>query len=87
MVLLQLNQEEIRTINVIKAVMDLKSIDKSISFIINDYSKTHDYKKFIKEKWLSAGLIPKRTKQYLKNIKSWESLISYFLAMEKKWLV
>jgi len=44
---IKLSKEEIRTINVIKAVMDLKSIDKAISFIIEDYAKSYDYKKLI----------------------------------------
>ena len=43
-----LDEEEIRTINVIKAVMDLKSIDKAISFILSDYAKNKDYTKFIR---------------------------------------
>ena len=42
-----LTKEETRTINVIKAVRGIKSIDKAISFIIDDYSKSNDYKKFI----------------------------------------
>ena len=44
---IQLNEEEIRIINVIKAVMDLKSIDKAVSFIIADYAKNKDYAGFI----------------------------------------
>jgi hypothetical protein len=47
---IELKKDEIKIINVIKAVKDLKSIDKSISFIINDYANTNSYSKFIKEK-------------------------------------
>jgi|TARA_B100001971_G_C18106048_1_gene491561 hypothetical protein len=44
---IQLKEEEIRVINIIKAVNDLKSIDKAVSFIIDDYAKTKPYSKFI----------------------------------------
>jgi len=44
---IKLDKEEVRTINIVKAMMDIKSIDKAISFIINDYSKNKDYLKTI----------------------------------------
>ena len=44
---IELTKKEIRIINVIKAIMDIKSIDYAVSFIIMDYAKTHDYVKFI----------------------------------------
>ena len=47
---IELSKEEIRVINVIKAVKDIKSIDKAISFILSDYADKKDYTKFIKEK-------------------------------------
>ena len=46
---IELSKEEIRIINVIKAVNDVKSIDKAISFIIEDYGKQKKYLRFIKE--------------------------------------
>lgn len=46
---IELDKEEIRIINVIKAVMDLKSIDKAISYIVKDYADTKSYSKIIKE--------------------------------------
>ncbi len=47
---IELSKEEIRIINVIKAVKDIKSIDKAISFILSDYAENKDYMKFIREK-------------------------------------
>ena len=47
---IELEQKEIRIINVIKSVMDFTSIDKSIKFIVKDYAKTKSYLKFIEEK-------------------------------------
>ncbi len=46
---ISLEKEEIRIINVIKAVMDIKNIDKAISYILKDYASTKSYLKFIKE--------------------------------------
>ena len=45
-----LEKEEIRIINVIKSVMDIKNIDNAFTFIVKDYEKTKSYSKFIKEK-------------------------------------
>lgn len=47
---IELKKEELRIINVVKAVQDIKSIQKAISYIINDYSNTNSYTKFIDEK-------------------------------------
>lgn len=47
---IELSKEEIRLINVVKAINDVKSIDKAISFIIRDYAKQKKYLKFIKER-------------------------------------
>ena len=44
---IELSKKEIRIINVIKAIADIKSIDNAVSFIIMDYAKSHDYIKFI----------------------------------------
>lgn len=46
----EIGKEELRIINVVKAVMDIKSIDKALQFIVKDYAKTNSYNKFIKEK-------------------------------------
>ena len=37
---IEIKKEELRVINVIKAVNDIKSIDKAISFIVNDYANS-----------------------------------------------
>lgn len=47
---IELTKEEIRAINVIKAIMDIKSIDKAISYIIKDYSDSKEYSRFIENK-------------------------------------
>ena len=47
---IELGNDEIRIINVVKAVNDIKSIDESVSFIVNDYANSQSYAKFIKEK-------------------------------------
>ena len=47
---IELEKEEIRIINVIKAVRDIKNIDKAISYIIKDYANSQSYSKFIKDK-------------------------------------
>ena len=54
---INLDKEKVRIINVVKAVMDLDSIDKAISFIVEDYAKTKTYSKFIKEKRGRSGKI------------------------------
>ncbi len=46
---IELKQEEIKIVNVVKAVNDFKSIDRSIAFIIQDYAESNSYSKFIKE--------------------------------------
>jgi len=46
---IKLSEEELKTINVIKAIRGLKSIDKAISFTIKEYSKTNSYNKLIRE--------------------------------------
>ena len=46
---IELGEEEIRIVNVVKAVMDIKSIDKAISYIIRDYADSEAYSDFIKE--------------------------------------
>jgi len=46
----EITNEELRIINVVKAVMDIKNIPEAVKFIINDYAKTKSYAKFIKEK-------------------------------------
>jgi len=56
---IELDEEEIRVINVIKAVMGLKSIDKAISFIVEDYAKNKDYKQFIEKKLLKNDQLKK----------------------------
>lgn len=45
---IELNEEDLVLINVVKSIMNLKSIDKSISFILKDYSKKNKYSEFIK---------------------------------------
>jgi len=47
---IEIDEKQLRIINVVKAVMDIKSIDKAISYIVEDYANTHSYSKFIKEK-------------------------------------
>lgn len=47
---IDLKKEEIRIINVVKAVNDLKNIKDSVSFIIRDYANTLSYSKFIDDK-------------------------------------
>jgi len=46
----EITEEELRIINVVKAVMDIKNIKDSVKFIIKDYADTKSYSKFIKEK-------------------------------------
>ena len=47
---IKLEKEQLRIINVIKSVHDIKSIEKAISFIVKDYAKTKAYTSFIKQK-------------------------------------
>ena len=46
----EITDEELRIINVVKAVMDIKNIKDAVKFIVNDYAKTKSYATFIKEK-------------------------------------
>ncbi len=46
----EITNEELRIINVVKAVMDIKNIPDAVKFIIKDYADTKSYSKFIKEK-------------------------------------
>lgn len=45
---IELKEDDLILINVIKSIMNLKSIDKSLSFILNDYAKKNKYAEFIK---------------------------------------
>ncbi len=45
---IELDGEDLVLINVVKSIMDLKSIDKSLSFILKDYAKKNKYSEFIK---------------------------------------
>ena len=47
---INLSKEDMRIINVVKAVMDSKNIPDTVSFIIQDYAKIKSYIQFIKEK-------------------------------------
>jgi len=47
---IEIKKEELRIVNVVKAVNDIKSIDKAVSFIITDYAKSESYSKFINDK-------------------------------------
>ncbi len=44
-----LEKEELRIINIVKAVKDIKSIDKALSYIVQDYASTKGYSKLLKE--------------------------------------
>jgi DNA polymerase/3'-5' exonuclease PolX len=46
----EITNEELRIINVVKAVMDIKNIPEAVKYIIKDYADTKSYSKFIKEK-------------------------------------
>ena len=46
----EITDEELRTINVVKAIMDIKNIKDAVRFIIRDYAKTESYSRFIEEK-------------------------------------
>ena len=46
----EITSDELRIINTVKAVMDIKNIKDAVKFIINDYGKIKSYSKFIKEK-------------------------------------
>ncbi|MBN1644900.1 hypothetical protein JW851_02585 [Candidatus Woesearchaeota archaeon] len=46
---IKLEKEEISIIKTIRGIHDIKSIDKAISFIINDYDRIKGISKFIKE--------------------------------------
>ncbi len=47
---IELDEEDLTLINVVKSIMNLKNIDKAISFILKDYAKKNEYTKFIKKK-------------------------------------
>ena len=47
---IELNEEDLVLINVVKSIMGLKNIDKAVSFIMKDYAKKNEYSKFIKER-------------------------------------
>jgi len=44
---IELNEDDLTLINVVKSIMGLKNIDKAISFILKEYSKNNEYSKFI----------------------------------------
>ncbi len=46
----EITNEELRIINVVKAVMDIKNIPEAVKYIIKDYADTKSYSKFIQEK-------------------------------------
>tara|TARA_Y100000310_G_C20689493_1_gene821279 strand:+ start:3873 stop:4037 length:165 start_codon:yes stop_codon:yes gene_type:complete len=41
---IELKKEELQIINILKAIMNLKSIDKTISFMVKDYYKKNNNK-------------------------------------------
>ena len=45
---IELDGEDLILINVVKSIMNLKSIDKALSFILKDYAKKNKYAEFIK---------------------------------------
>jgi hypothetical protein len=45
---IELDEEDLVLINVVKSIMGLKNIDNAIGFIMKDYSKNNEYSKFIK---------------------------------------
>ena len=47
---IELDEEDLVLINVVKSIMGLKNIDKAIAFIMKDYAKNNEYSKFIKAK-------------------------------------
>ncbi len=47
---IELDEEDLVLINVVKSIMGLKNIDKAIAFIMKDYAKNNEYSKFIKSK-------------------------------------
>lgn len=47
---IELDEEDLVLINVVKSIMGLKNIDKAIAFIMKDYAQNNEYSKFIKEK-------------------------------------
>lgn len=47
---IELGEKEIQVINTIKSVQNIKSIDKAIAFIVQEYGKTEGYIRFIEEK-------------------------------------
>jgi len=47
---IELDEEDLVLINVVKSIMGLKNIDRAIAFIMKDYAKNNKYSKFIKSK-------------------------------------
>ena len=47
---IELDEEDLTLINVVKSIMNIKNIDKSISFILKEYAKKNEYTEFIKNK-------------------------------------
>ncbi len=45
---IELEKEDLILINVVKSIMNVKSIDKALSFILKDYAKKNKYSDFIK---------------------------------------
>ena len=45
---IELDEDDLVLINVVKSIMNLKSIDKALSFILKEYSKKNKYAEFIK---------------------------------------
>ena len=45
---IELDEEDLVLINVVKSIMGLKNIDKAVAFIMKDYGKNNEYSKFIK---------------------------------------
>jgi hypothetical protein len=47
---IELDEEDLVLINVVKSIMGLKSIDKALSFILKAYAKKNKYSEFIKNR-------------------------------------
>lgn len=47
---IEINNDDLKVINLVKAIAEIKSVDKAISYILEDYSNIKSYKKILQQK-------------------------------------
>ena len=58
---ISLSKNDIRVINVVKAVQDIKNIPDAVSFIIQKYAEVENYSEFIDKKRGGSKLLREKS--------------------------